>query len=153
MAFIKKYLDGIEEAIQRAMLPSGAIVYFGNRTTAPSGWAICNGQTVTMRDGTSFITPNLIDRYPLGATSGIKGNVEPSLPKITGYVSFGSCYIDGGSGAFRYTSTTHGVQNTAGRTGFHDDFDFDASRCSSVYNRTDDKVYPASVKLLPCMKL
>ena len=74
--------------------------------------------------------------------SKIKGNVEPSLPQITGYVSFGACYIDEGSGAFRYTSTTYGVQNTEVKRGFHDDFDFNSSRCSSVYNRTDYKVYP-----------
>ena len=152
MAFIKKYLDGIEEAIQRAMLPSGAIVYFGNRTTAPSGWAICNGQTVTMRDGTTFVTPDLRDRYPLGATSDIKGEVSPSLPKITGRISFGYCYIDSAGGAFRMTETVNGVSGN-GRAGYHDDFNFDAARCSSVYNRTDNKVYPKSVKLLPCMKL
>jgi hypothetical protein len=34
--------------------------------TIPSGWALCNGQTVTMLDGSSVTTPNLIGMFVAG---------------------------------------------------------------------------------------
>ena len=81
MAFTKRNLPGIstlienlKTSLQSSLLPSGAIVWF-KRTTAPSGWAICNGTNGT---------PNLIGKYPLGATSGIGGEVGAGLPNITG---------------------------------------------------------------------
>ena len=156
MAFKRKILDGLSgllQQLQSSMLPSGAIVWFGNRTTAPSGWAICNGKTVTMSDGTSFVTPNLIGRYPLGATSNIGTTVEAGLPNITG----GAMHQENSQQAYgAFFNRTGGSGSGLGaydwRGGYNRGFGFDASRSSAIYGRSTT-VTPPSVKLLPCMKL
>lgn len=147
MAFARKRLFGLHailESVKNALLPSGAIVWF-KRTTAPDGWVVC--------DGTNG-TPNLIGRYPLGATSGIGDTVEAGLPDITG-TAWGyeigkaggwrttGCFYDAGAGNQKGTSDNN---DTCGKLGFK------ASRSSSVYGKSST-VTPPSVKLLPCMKL
>lgn len=146
MAFPRRTLEGISELlnsintkIQNALLPSGAIVWF-KRQTAPTGWVIC--------DGTNG-TPNLIGRYPLGATSGIGSTVEAGLPNITG--TFGGNRYYNASGAFVYTGSTH-VRGSSRSGGAMEGVDFNAFRSSSVYGNSTT-VTPPSVKLLPCMKL
>ena len=49
------------------MMPVGSILMYSG-TTAPSGWAICDGSTVPRADGTgNIITPDLRDRFVVGA--------------------------------------------------------------------------------------
>ena len=110
-------------------------------SSAPDGWVICDG---------SNGTPNLIGKYPLGATSKIGSEVEAGLPNITGYAlsleSIGNC-----GGAFGSKSNSaSGVG--ANDWGYHQGIDFDASRCSKIYGKSST-VTPPSVKLLPCMKV
>ena len=151
----------IKETIQSSLLPSGAIVWFTNRTSAPSGWAICNGQTVTLSNGASYTTPNLINRYPLGATSNIGTTVEAGLPNITGgeLALEWKSRINGWNWGNGYTvaSPFYLIRTQGGsRCGDQDHAGpiagFDASRSNAIYGRSST-VTPPSVKLLPCMKL
>ena len=150
MAFQKRKLFGIDKLIQsilQASLPSGFVGWF-DRTTAPDGWVVCNGQTYTDSTGTTRTAPNLIGRYPLGATSDIGGLVEAGLPNITG--TFGGNRYYNASGAFAYTGSTH-VRGSSRSGGAMEGVNFNASRSSSVYGKSTT-VTPPSCKLLPCIK-
>lgn len=143
MAFKRKKMFGLQsilDSLRNALLPSGAIVWFGNRTTAPDGWAICNGTNGT---------PNLIGRYPLGATSDIGGLVEAGLPNITG--NLGGNRYGPINGAFADAGST-GVRGSGSSADNMRKISFDASRSSTVYGKSTT-VTPPSTKLLPCMKL
>lgn len=150
MAFPRRTLEGLaktiadlKQMIQNVAIPQGTIWWFHNRTTAPVGWAIC--------DGTNG-TPNLIDRYPLGATSSIGGLVEAGLPNIygntgyasdtAGYAAFTGPFVKGSSG---YCCGWGGYAN-------HTNIFFDANKANPIYGNSTT-VTPPSVRLLPCMKL
>lgn len=70
-------------------VPTGAILLWsGSTTSVPSGWALCNGQTVAKVDGSGNITtPDLTNKfvvcagtsYAVGATGGAASNT----PTIT----------------------------------------------------------------------
>ena len=50
------------------LLPRGVIVMWsGSITSIPQGWALCDGGTYTAPDGTQVTTPNLKDRFIVGA--------------------------------------------------------------------------------------
>jgi microcystin-dependent protein len=58
-----------QDQINSAM-PIGGIIMW-SQATVPSGWALCNGQTVAKSDGSGNITtPNLLDRFIVGAGNG-----------------------------------------------------------------------------------
>ena len=161
MSIKKKQLHQSEALIEimNSMMPSGFVGWF-KRTTAPEGWAICDGRTVTLSDGSTTQTPNLIGRYVLGATSGIGSTVEAGLPNITGGFSIdnkdsASNYIVTGS----FTKTNPGIGVPTGhRVGGKNNADyqfpvyFNARLSSTVYGNSST-VTPPSTKLLPCMKL
>jgi hypothetical protein len=55
------------------LLPRGVIVMWsGSISSIPQGWALCDGGTYTAPDGTQVTTPNLRDRFIVGATGGEK---------------------------------------------------------------------------------
>ena len=160
MAFPRRTLEGLaktiadlKQMIQNVAIPQGTIWWFHNRTTAPVGWVICNGNNGT---------PNLIGRYPLGATSGIGSTVEAGLPNITGTFG-GSRYGGNPTGAF-YGWASAGARGSGSSGGALGKVKFDASKGQvnidgttvvqeqSVYGKSNT-VTPPSVKLLPCMKL
>jgi microcystin-dependent protein len=58
------------------ILPRGTVVAYTG-TSAPSGWAVCDGKMLTGFDGTRFRAPDLRSRFILGAGSG------PGLTKRT----------------------------------------------------------------------
>lgn len=70
-------------------VPTGAILLWSGATTSvPSGWALCNGQTVAKTDGSGNVTtPDLTNKfvvcagttYAVGATGGASSNT----PTIT----------------------------------------------------------------------
>ncbi len=72
-----------------SLIPTGAILLWSGATNSlPSGWVLCNGQTVARSDGTGNITtPDLQNRfvvcagttYPVGNTGGAASNT----PTIT----------------------------------------------------------------------
>jgi len=50
------------------LLPRGVIVMWsGSISSIPPGWALCDGRTYTAPDGTQATTPNLKDRFIVGA--------------------------------------------------------------------------------------
>lgn len=148
---------------------TGMIGWFGG-TKPPSGnWIIANGQAVSRTlykglfnyygtlhgtgDGsTTFNVPNLIDRFPMGASGSIGQFVEAGLPNILG----GLTHWDGtitpyGGGAF-YDNTTQGSSKN-GKKGQHDHrgyVAFDASRSDPIYGNSNT-VQPPAVRLLPCV--
>ena len=160
-AAIESIKTSIVETLQASLVPTGAIMWF-KRTTAPSGWAIC--------DGTNG-TPNLIGKYLVGATSGIGGTVDAGLPNITGAwaVQANASSENGptaGQGAIK-TVRSDGKNGTAKPTlgytlskggGWNDGgynnqgIEFSAKWCNTIYGNSNT-VTPPSVKLLPCMKL
>ena len=48
------------------LLPVGAIIMW-NGTTVPAGWALCDGGTYALDAGGTISTPNLMDRFIVGA--------------------------------------------------------------------------------------
>ena len=62
----------------------GIVVWYGDATNVPSGWALCNGQTVNLSAGGGTIkTPDLRDRFVLGGgAAGVTvGSTGGSLSK------------------------------------------------------------------------
>ena len=60
------------------LVPQGAIIMWGG-TTAPDGWAICDGSDATKLDGTGdFTTPDLRGRFIVGYDSG-----DPDYNNVT----------------------------------------------------------------------
>lgn len=140
MAFKRKILEGLGNLLRNAVMPSGAICWF-KRNTAPSGWVVC--------DGTNG-TPNLIGKYPLGATSGIGTTVAAGLPNITGkfngvqYNSIGGAFSQNYNTNYELCGSKEHIRIVT--------VSFDASNSNAVYGKSST-VTPPSVKLLPCMKL
>ena len=59
-----------------SVMPSGAIMMWSG-TDIPAGWALCDGSTVTLADGSQKTTPDLKDKFVLGAdTSSVNTNGE-----------------------------------------------------------------------------
>lgn len=132
-------------------VPRGFVGWF-HLTEAPEGWVICDGSTITLEDGSTITTPNLIGRYPLGSIDEIGNTVEAGLPPFDGVM---------------YTHT-HGTANINDTDDTNrpiaTKIDFDATNDShrepvvfqptagGVYG-SSDTVTPPSTKLLPCMKL
>lgn len=58
-------------SIAASLVPVGTITLFSG-ATAPSGWAICNGQIVPKSDGTgNLTTPDLRGRVPVGKADAV----------------------------------------------------------------------------------
>lgn len=157
MSFTKRYPLGLKEllnniriTLQNSLLPSGAIVWF-NLPNPPSGWVVCDGTNET---------PNLIGRYPLGATSSIGSTVEAGLPNIEGRYSdwVSNVRADGLAGAFYKAEYGQQNEHCKHENGYVSAGDvqqyalFSASRSNPIYGNSNT-VTPPSVKLLPCMKL
>ena len=162
-AWLKKLFTAQETALIKkfsSTVPPYAIMWF-KRTTAPAGWAICDGRQVSMEDGTVVTTPNLIDKYPLGATSSIGSAVEASIPNIKGNVyriwgrgTAKSGQYPTGDGVMTWTNTTGTFDDEGGGRSYQlGTIGINASKQSSVYKDNATTVTPPSVKLLPCMKL
>ena len=49
-------------------VPSPGIILWPNVSQIPSGWAVCNGQTITLANGSTIITPNITGSAPAGTT-------------------------------------------------------------------------------------
>lgn len=151
-------------------LPTGLILYLAVEDI-PDGYLLCDGSTVSRStysnlyavlgtkygagDGTTtFSIPDLIDRYPKGAsTAGSYTNAK--APNITGgpFISqpgtdgalFGSAYQSNGPRDERQFPGN-------GRTYITVASKIDASRSSSVYQDSVTTLEPASLTLLPLIK-
>lgn len=150
-------------------VPPGAIQFFATQS-APSGWLVCDGRAVRRADypalfaaigtlygdgnGTStFNLPDMVGRFAEGSTTAVGQSVEAGLPDIQGRFS-------GTENAVPSRSTITGAFASSGTTGNGPDgyntddyvIDFRASRYNGIYGRSST-VQPASVRLLPCIKL
>lgn len=159
-----KTKNEIEGAIANTLVPTGAIIY---HSKIPTGYLRCDGSLVLRTqyaalfaeigttygsgDGsTTFALPKLTDnRFVEGYTSA-GAYKDAGLPNITGFVPL--AYRNDGSrpisGAFYdagYTISNGSDDKTT------QSFGFDASRCSSVYGKSDT-VQPKSLTLIPCIK-
>lgn len=49
------------------LLPVGSIIAFnGEQNNIPDDWVICDGRFISLDDGSTFMTPNLVDRFIMG---------------------------------------------------------------------------------------
>lgn len=137
--------------------PEGAIVADGrelSRTTYAGLFSIF-GTTYGAGDGsTTFNVPDLDGRFiELTTDAGSVGQfVEPGLPNITGYVKQGhGAWSMETTGAFsKVDSNGELPESQKVRSGSY--FDFDASRCSALY-QSISTVQPASLTALACIKV
>lgn len=82
------------------VLPAGVIVqWYGNTATVPTGWALCNGQTVN-----GYTTPNLGDKFVMASgnsyAAGSSGGASSVVPTMA---AAGTHYHGNASG---YTTLT-----------------------------------------------
>lgn len=110
-----------------ATVPAGIVaLWSGSVGTIPSGWVLCQGQTVPKSDGSGNITaPALLDRFIVGAGSGYAvgatGGATSSLVNSsaaggntpTGTISAAGNHnhgaATGGGGAYNTTGPTYSV--------------------------------------------
>ena len=126
-------------AVINAIIPSGAIMWF-DLEEPPEGWEV--------------YTP-LIGRYPLGSTETPGTTLESAIPNIVG-TFIGQTPMDGSvgpyKGAFSPNMESEEHINDHGSGLYSRIINFDASKCSDVYNSDITEVRPPSVRLLPCRK-
>ena len=143
----------------------GSIAYFAGQNSAPDGWVLCNGATVSRTtyavlfsavgttygsgDGrTTFALPNLIDKFLEGSTTA--GTVKAAgLPNITGQ---SYSFLTGGaldnSGALSYTNEAESITASGGKYASWGKILFDASRSSSIYGNSTT-VQPPALTMKP----
>ncbi len=136
--------------------PEGAIVADGrelNRTTYKGLFNIYGTKYGAGDGSTTFNVPDLDGRFiELTTDAGSVGQfVEPGLPNITGYVKQGhGAWSMETTGSFsKVDSNGELPESQKVRSGSY--FDFDASRCSALY-QSISKVQPAALRALPCIK-
>lgn len=159
-------------------VPTGMILPFLG-TSVPEGFLLCNGSNVSRTtyanlfsvigtrcgagDGsTTFTLPNLHRRFAeyTTTTSEVGKTVEAGLPNITSS-NTQSSEIGGWSnsnnsqsrGAFSSVGLGYGPRSQSSyRDGYHIMISLNAKGSSSVYGRSSS-VQPASLRLLPCIKI
>lgn len=161
-SFKRKFLLGTVEFA----CPSGMIAWF-KLNSPPPGWVVC--------DGTKG-TPNLIGKYPIGATSNIGTRVDQNLPNLTGEVSSIVAHGITWTGVFwKANGATWDNYDNSGDDAAHRGdtaprkrLTFNANNFATPVNGNSEyrtyghygvnseyynKVIPESVRLLPCMKI
>ena len=151
------------------LTPVGSIIWYAG-SSIPTGYLLCDGSNVSRttyaelfkvigitygvgNSTTTFSLPKLTDnRFIEGSTiAGTKK--DAGLPNIKG--NFNADLLGDGQwntdGAFAtgtpWTYLTPNVGGDSAQTGFN----FDASRCSDIYGKSNT-VQPKSITLLPCIK-
>jgi len=96
--------DLVSAQFVHSVMPGGAIIlWYGSIATIPTGWALCNGQTVN-----GYTTPDLRDRFVAGASVDYMpagGTRELASTKIMGV--FNTATV-GGTSATSLVSHMHG---------------------------------------------
>ncbi len=127
-------------SLLNAFIPKGMIAWF-ELDEAPEGWAIYEP---------------LIGRYPLGSTETPGQTLASAIPNIVG-TFVGQTPMEGDigpyKGAFEPNMDSYEHINNYGSGDYSRIINFDASKCSNVYNNDVTEVRPPSVRLLPCIKL
>lgn len=102
--------------------PIGLIaLWYGSSGTVPTGWAICNGQTVARTDGAGNITtPNLTDKFVVGAgTIAAQGATAGAATDTATTVAAGSHTHTGTVGSHTHTATIGGTALTEAQLPAH----------------------------------
>lgn len=158
--------NAISNAVSIAMPTGSIIMYAANKT--PEGFLLCNGSAVSRTkysalfsvigttygsgDGsTTFNLPNFTDRFAQGSnTAGTKK--EAGLPNITGAFGCDDMATNVQTGAFKGVFDKYLNDTTAeGGDGRNVAIEMDASRCSSVYGKSDT-VQPPALTVRFCIK-
>lgn len=112
------------------LLPRGVIVMWsGSIASIPPGWALCDGGTYTAPDGTQVTTPNLKDRfivgaggsYAVGATGGAN-TVTLTVDQIPSHTHTATCSTAGAhSHTYVHSWTFIGPDGLSGGSSAHSD--------------------------------
>lgn len=79
------------------LLPFGSVImWYGSEDTIPDGWKICNGAEITLPDGGKFNTPDLRNRFIVGANGDTYSGLDWVSPKsdVTGTAATIGGYTD-----------------------------------------------------------
>lgn len=144
----------LSKEIQPSGVPVGTIIAWPGSSAPTEGgtWLLCNGQSCTGYPALVAIVgstvPNLHGRFLEGTITSPRTFLEPGLPNIWG--TFGNCEEQShtNSGAF-YPLATSGGAAPDGRGGIN--YDFNATRCSSIYGASDT-VQPAAYLVMYYIK-
>lgn len=145
-------------------MPTGTVLSFAGNTI-PENYLLCDGSAVSRStyadlfkvigttygagDGSStFNLPNLVDRFVEGGSAS--GAVKSAgLPNIKGkFSASGGAYpnFSNGEGAFNRISNFNSKRKTSDGNPYDGlDYDFDASRASSIYGASNTVQPPAIV--------
>ena len=64
-------------------LPTGSVVMWVGNTSPPTGWAFCDGASITLPDGSQFNTPDLRSRFVIGSSAS-NNTVTATESKLSG---------------------------------------------------------------------
>lgn len=130
--------------------PKMIVAWYGTIGTIPFGWALCNGATVTMRDSTSLVTPNMMEKLPIGITDA--GAVALGTVRGTSYSTLlsynflhhhtGAVHTHGHSHTFSYAHT-HGTPNHQHTIATHTHSTPDHAHTLSAHTHTAPQHYHA----------
>lgn len=84
IATMKALIDSsriLQDNLKEYVLPVGTIVAFSRLQELPDSWAPCDGRAIKISDDSTFITPNLVNRFIIGTTDSTFGD---NLPKKLG---------------------------------------------------------------------
>lgn len=152
-AVLKATFPNLDAAVDRTPaqmnypVPIGMIMAWPS-DTIPSGWALCNGQTVARSDGAGdIVTPDLrgksIIGTPVGGTTGTAGGSDTQTTAAGGAHNHGGATGNGGShthtvgsgGSHTHTGTTNSDgshSHSVSSAPSHDHFGFTAYKTLTV---------------------
>lgn len=145
---VKKYSQELQPS---SGVPIGTIIAWPGSSAPSEGgtWLLCNGQSCAGYPALAAIVgstvPNLNGRFLEGTTGTPRSFKDAGLPNITGAFSsyelgrFNAVVCEGAFGQ-KSSPVYRGSSNHSQNAAY---FDFDASRCSTVYG-SSDTVQPAS---------
>ena len=164
--YTKKFSDG--ELV-------GSIAYFAGQSSAPDGWVLCDGSTVSRDtyatlfsavgatygagDGsTTFALPNLIDKFVEGSAT-VGTSKGAGLPNITGNINNGGLtgtslfkadgvYTSKSGALYPTTFSGASLPNGSGTANDAHGLGFDASKSNSIYGNSNT-VQPPALTMKP----
>ena len=111
--------DGKIKEYGHDLVPQGAIIMWsGAINDIPPGWSLCDGTTANKLDGNvSFLKPNLMERFIVGAGTTDNANVTNSTQYAIGAGGNGNNFIAHTHNVDPASFTTSASEGTHGHTG------------------------------------